>query len=736
MEGMRYLKEERSYQFRQYLDEVHKPGRRDPAVRCGNGESIIENGWKIIVKEDAADIIINAAKDLQDYFFTSMNVSVLLMKEEHLDQVIVKEKQIIVLATRDDLHETGKELHRPGSYRLVCTPQLIIVCGIDSRGTAHGCYYLEDIMNLKEAPIVKHQDIVRKPVFSPRIVHSGWGYDQYPDTQLSRIAHYGMDAIVVNIMDIDRTGGGYQDINHLIDRAAKYGIDVYLYSHFSSTKHPDDEDAERFYNSIYGTLFKTYPNAKGVVLVGESVEFPSKDERTTGKRYNITEKNGLPATKPSPGWWPCRDYPQFINCIKNAIRKHKPDADIIFWTYNWGWAPEEDRVALIKSLPDDITVMATFEMFEQIERENITNVCVDYTISFEGPGRYFTSEAEAAHKRNMRLYTMSNTAGLTWDFGVIPYEPVPFQWMRRYDALIKANQNFNLSGLVESHHYGWWPSFICEMAKWAFWEPRVDSRDIAFQIACRDFGKETAQDVINGWEKWSDAIRHYIPTNEDQYGPFRIGPSYPLIMHPNLSKTFLPKTLNLPAAWHSQASNKIFFTFYEPFEDARQTPVSRRIDVEISSLQKMLDMWQSGIDDIEKTVDRAPQNKGFNVEQMLNLGKFIRNCIVTTIHVKQWWKLNMMLRMEPDVEKSHRILDAMVDLAEAEIRNAENTIPLVEVDSRLGWEPCMDYTTSPAHLQWKIEQVKRVVSFEIPSYRECLSAQGMHFNGVTCERRE
>lgn len=717
-------KVERSYQFRQYIDEVHKPDRRDWDIHCDSNEVMIEEGWKIVIKNESSELIKNVAKDLQDYFFTSMNVSVLLVKVEDLSAFVNEDKKYIILATKEDMGIIGDDLSKSGSYRLICKEEKLIICGNDERGTAHGSYFLEDIMNIKEAPIIKHQDIVRKPVFSPRIIHSGWGEYQYPNTHLSTIAHYGMDAIVLPVTDIDRTSTGYQDINDTIERALSNGIDVYLYSLISSTKHPDDADAEEYYENIYGAFFDRYPLAKGIVLVGESVEFPSKDNRTTGKRYNVLDESDLPATKPSPGWWPCYDYPQFVNMIKNVIRKHKSDADIVFWTYNWGWAPEEERIALIKALPDDITVMVTFEMFEQIQSENITNVCVDYTIAFEGPGKYFTSEAKAIHERNIRLYAMSNTAGLTWDFGVIPYEPVPFQWVRRYDALLKANKEYNLTGLVESHHYGWWPSFVCEMTKWAFWEPRIESKEIAFIIACRDYGEKAAHTVIKCWEKWSDAIRHYIPTNEDQYGPFRIGPSYPLIFHPNLSKAFIDKRLKLPASWHSHSSNEIFFTFYEPFEDPRQSPVSSRINVEIESLQKMLALWQSGINFIEEALTETSEKKRYIGERLLNLGKFILNCISTTIHVKQWWKLNMQLRIETDYEKSNRILDKLIKIAEEEVVNAEKTIPLVEADSRLGWEPSMDYTTDAEKLKWKIEQVRRVISDEIPLYRSCLTLNG------------
>ena len=89
--------------------------------------------------------------------------------------------------------------------------------------------------------------------------------------------------------------------------------------------------------------------------------------------------------KVSSGWYPCEDYPIWLDCVKKVIRKYRADADIVFWTYNWGWAPEEARVKLVKRLPTDISVEATFEMFEKWVYDGAVGRCDDYTLSFEGP---------------------------------------------------------------------------------------------------------------------------------------------------------------------------------------------------------------------------------------------------------------------------------------------------------------------------------------------------------------
>ncbi|MDF2686512.1 MAG: hypothetical protein K0S55_1694, partial [Clostridia bacterium] len=452
---------EKNYEFRKELLEIYKTNRRNYNLIASDKEVFIDKAWEILIPRNAGRVIFNAAKDLQDYLFISMDVSLRLNKINEDDIIDETENNFktITFLTKEISDTYGcnfaKGLDTPRSYRFIASENKIILCGFDEKGTAQACFYFEDLMNLKEAPIVEKANETRKPLFSPRMVHSGYGLDMFPDPYLNHIAHAGMDAILVFTNDVDTTPQGYLDFNELIYRAAGYGIDVYAYSYLKSIKHPDAPDAESYYDSTYGRVFENSPDLKGVVLVGESVEFPSKDTHTSGK----LRLEGNHGGKPSPGWWPCEDYPQWLNMVKKVIRKHSPNADIVFWTYNWGYVDKEFRLELLKNIPTDISLMVTFEMFEKIRTGNIISSCVDYTLFFEGPGQYFISEAELARERGIKLYTMSNTAGLTWDIGVIPYEPVPYRWYERQQALHIAREKWGLCGLMESHHFGWWPSF-------------------------------------------------------------------------------------------------------------------------------------------------------------------------------------------------------------------------------------------------------------------------------------
>lgn len=49
-------------------------------------------------------------------------------------------------------------------------------------------------------------------------------------------------------------------------------------------------------------------------------------------------------------------------------------------------------------------------------------------------------------------------------------------------------------------------------------------------LAKRNFTDRYDDEGIAVWKLWSKGFSYYTSTNEDQYGPFRVGPTYPLYM--------------------------------------------------------------------------------------------------------------------------------------------------------------------------------------------------------------
>ena len=712
---------EPSYSFRKELDKVHKPDRRNSALTPTESEICVNESWCIVLPDDAAPLLEYAARDLQDYFQVSMNLNLPLRKTAAEHSIV--------------LEMDSKSGRKARSFEFTVTEKQIRITGSDPAGVAQGVYYLEDRMNLREAPFLERGSQWHERLFSPRMVHSGWGLDQFPDSHLNAIAHAGFDSVLIFVKGPNRTTHGPMDFNDLIGRCAKFGLDVYFYSYLPSFKHPDEPDAESFFEQSYGEVFRLSPKAKGLILVGESCVFPSKDERTTGKprpanigdkaaNANVTTDQDFSATidsRPNPGFFPCRDYPQWLNAVKKAVRKYAPEADIVFWTYNWGKAPADVRLELIRNLPLDVTLLATFEMFDPILKyPNHRMMQPDYSITNPGPGFYFRSEAQAAKERGLKLYSMTNTAGRTWDFGVVPYIPTPYQWFKRFRAMKKAQDDWGLSGIMDSHHYGWFPSEINECARWYFRSPETDPEEILRKIAERDFGKDAAPEALEGWKLWSKAIDSYTPGFDDQAGPLRVGPSYPLVFQPILYP-FSEGKIVYPSSPASPVGSRWIHPVYQPEQVPGMSYCGRRIAEDAKIMGAASEIWEHGTAVMRKMLEKVPESKRANAEKTVGVGIFCGHAIRTMVHVKRWWLLNKRLEIEYDPAKANALLDEMLELIEAEIRNVTETIPLTDADSRLGWEPSMDYIGGTWHLKWKLYQLNNLKEHTIPAYRKTVN---------------
>lgn len=679
---------ERNYEFRKRMHTVHKKNRRIKLTPPAVNQVEIDSSWCIWMPDVSNRVLYNAVRDLEDYFAVSMNVYLKVLKGGEIpDKAIVYDI---------DEKETG--------YRLTVSGSRIKLSGKTDRLCARAGYYLEDLLNFEEAPYVQIQDTQQTPMYSPRMTHSGFGLDEFPDAHLKNIAHAGMDAILVFVRGVNTNAlGKYQDFNDLIYRANGYGLDVYAYSYLRNEVYPEGEEGKKFYDELYGNLFKECPGFKGVILVGESCQFRSRDPRTSGMFHRENQdKNGKRLIdKPNPGWFPCSDFPELINMIKGAIHRYSPDAEVVLWSYNWGKVEKQPRLELIRALPKDITLQATFEMFEYVEREGVLDRMADYCLYFEGPGQYFDSEAKEAKEQGLKLYSMTNTAGMTWDIGVIPYVPAPYQWIKRYIQMERYHRDYGLCGLMESHHYGFYPSFISELAKYTFVEEHEDCESILRKIAVRDFSEDTADRVLEAFRLFSEGIAHIVTNSDDQYGPYRIGPSYPLLLFKN--------DVVLPNDPHARfPGNAICRPMYR--YDLSTPDQYKRIEHEIRYARIAEKSFDKGADILESVIPLIHEFKREEALRLVNLCRFIARCVTTAINVKLW-----------RIEKEKVVVNGMTEetraelirIADAEIENARKTIPLVEFDSRLGYEPSMEYMCDKERIEWKIATTEKVIKGEV-----------------------
>jgi hypothetical protein len=702
---------EQNYEFRKRLRQVHRPNRINPDLRPDADECAIDPNWAIVLPDDSASdkVVRTAALDLQDYLQISMGVYIPMRRES-----------CGIREIRFELD--AKTSSRTDAFLLQVGPGSIKITGKTGKGVFAGCIYIEDMMNLREAPFLTHGKVFCEPLIEARGVHSGFGLDDFPDHHLNAIAHAGFNEIYLFVREIGKCANSYCDIQDLIDRAELYGLDVMFYSYIPGYKHPDDQDAEEYFEKAFGSIFKHYPKAKGIMLVGETAEFPSSDPATTGKRWHESLWHGIPDSRPSPGWWPCRDYPLWINTVKKAIQKHKPDAKIAFSTYNWLWAPAEERRNFLETFPKDIQLLVPFEMFKSHRLDNgAYRQVMDYTISETDFSECCREEMEMAHQLGLRIGVTSMTCGTPWNFGTAPYIPAPMQWMKKFRTLLEAKKKHGADNFYDSHHMGWWPSIVTDLGRAAFRQPETDLEVMLRKLTVRDCGDKAADDIMDVWRLWSEAMTFFVASNENQYGPFRVGPSYPLVFHANVTRTMASKEIKFPTMKNAYAGSDWLKTFFQPFENANQSPYSFRRKPEMASQMKMLELWHAGVNKLTAVESLIPEKKRDLYHELLYLGIFIECFMITGINVNKWYQLNLQLLNSEDPSQSLRLLDEIENLAESEIANAQNAIPCVEADSRLGWEPSMEYMTDLWHLEWKIRQVRTMIDGDIASYRKMIN---------------
>lgn len=561
--------------------------------------------------------------------------------------------------------------------------------GATPREALQGCCRFEDMVRLVGDAGVEVGTRTFTRLFSPRMTHSGQEIEKYSDEHMDEIARAGMDAIIVFIEDPpDMTRNGRADLPALVTRAKRHGLDVYAYASFpvaASRMHPCDPGAPAYYEKLYGSIVTNAPGLKGLVCVGESVAFPSRDPKTKGYWW---KREGLADGLRLNGFWPVPDWVEWLTLVRDVTRRHKPDFDVVFWTYNWFRSPEEERLALLRRIPTDVSLLVTYVMGDDPVDEAGAKVTIDdYSITRPGPSRVFASEARVAGERGIRLYTMANTGGRTWDFGVLPYEPAPGCWIDRFSSMRRARRAWGLVGVMDSHHYGFTPSIVSELAKAAFTE---ETDEASFErmldgFAARDFGKENVAAVRLAWERWSAAMRIHCARSFAQWGPLRTGPTYPLVfLGEKLPEPLHPYYETYDGVRRGNGWHYLNDTFTIPSEELR--PWMSRLEAELA-------LWNEGCQALKSVLDRVPPDRRAESERQLGVGCFAGHCVRTLLNECRWAAEGLAGK------RRDRLLEILAD----ETDNVRGALVWAEKIKGLGWEPSMGFVSDPENLCWKLD---------------------------------
>ncbi len=746
-EVRRVLPTEDGYDYHKRLssEPVHVPRRNPQCQPTPDEMALPEHGWRLVWNQHSSPILDGAVHDFQDYLAKSMRVHLELAGQERLDDW-QRQSRTIVVGTRDQLPQCTAALKGPKDYEIAVTPDRITVCGFDERGAMFGLYNLEARMNLREAPFLPRDlKTVRHSLHDVRTVLSWMGWMEWPDPLLSHLAHDGFDGIFASVYanpNGDRTTADNstdfyarlmfrirrQDparVHDLIHRAARYGIKVYTPIIYQYQGTPESEAGLR---RLVRDLVKDFPDIRGYVLLTEGFWYQTWGSgRGAGDEYVRNWAN---------------NWTHAVGIVSEEVHKVDPTIEILPWEYNIDFRPQNAPMKryFIERLPADTIPLLTWENGKSFSIDGLQGHLIDYAVSQVGPAEATIAQIEEARRRGMKVYTNSDTFVCGAQLQTVPYQPCPYQWHARYQAL----QKYGINGTLESWSTGYTPSFMTELRAWYCWTDAPPLASLLEAMAARQFGPENKDKVLKAWDLFSQAIRLVPDTGPTMGTSNAIGNPLFFQEPPARTATFKHSWTdqgmwigNLGAEinpyWPFTVSRLVFYPdFTNHTNKAEQYargvsgieagPEKQVLPVFLKYLRLAADRLGEGLELYRAAALSSPPAKRAGALREVLIAEQIQRMLLSEHAILQFEDLRIQLAAQQDKSKAAGILDQMQTLLREEIARTELSNLAATRDSRLGFQFECDYVYTPYSLGQKLDVLRETLESQLPAYRKAIAA--------------
>jgi len=731
---------EQPYDYHRRLDKgpVHRP-RRDVAARPTEDEiALPAEGWTVLIHNEAGPLLRYGTQDFREYLRLSMNVQVGQSEHLSLDNW-AEQTGAIVAGTRDQLPGLGKGLQGPKDYEIHVSPQQIVVCGFDDQGVMHGLFNLEARMSLREGPFLPRDlKTVRHSLYQTRMVLSWLGWMEWPDTYLAHLAHDGFDSIFASVYanpngaKVESTEfysrvlqrNKKQDparVRDLIDRAAKFGIEVYTPIIYRFT---DDADSEAELRQLVRDIVTQFPEIRGYILL------------TEGFYYDQWGHHGQDVRK-----W-ARKWARAVAIVAEECHKIDPEIEILPWEYNIDFRPQQADIKryFISQLPQETIPLLTWENGKSFEIDGLQGYLKDYSINQVGPAEVTEAQIDETRKRGMKVYSKVDTFA-SWQFGTTPYIPAPYQWHRRYEKL----EQFGVNGTLETWSNGYKPSFMTETRSWYCWTDAPPIDTLLHSVAGQIFGRGSEDLVLKAWQHFSQAIQLVPDTGPSMGTNFAL--ANPLFFQPAT-----PRTMTLNHSWRDPVKWRGYFgatvNTYWPYTNTRmvfypdfsnRTDAAERYARRVSGivptkspdqvketavlpvfnkyLMLAADEFEAGLVSYRQAALKAPESKRIAALKEVLIVEQMQRMLRSLHAILEFEDLRLRLAKSEDASSNEAILDRMKTILTAEIARTEDSLMTAHRDSRLGYQFEQDYVYTPYVLTEKIALLKETRDKFLPAYR-------------------
>jgi len=571
---------------------------------------------------------------------------------------------------------------------------------------------------IRESPWLKSkgQDAISPRFISPYsaifgdvLMQSDFDKHYSPEV-LENVARMGLDSVWLHALLRDMVpskifpefGKDYeqrqQNLNRLIASAKRKGLGVYLFLNEPRgmpdgefyEKYPDTKGAPGRITDGTRCLCTSTQMVKDYIVEASKALFDNCPDLTGVILITASEAPTNCYFKSRDGKTPCprcvkRSGPQVVAEVSQLIEKgvhlSKPDAKVIVWDWSWMVVEEDPQEQIIKHLPDNVTLMVDYERGTPIERWGVKAEVNEYCLSVVGPSPRALAHAKLAQARNMPVMAKVQV-GNTWELGYLPYIPVPHLVARKFKSMLDAG----ISGAMESWTLGTYPSINWEVAQ-AFYKKPVPDIDTAVrEVASNLYGQRALPKVMEAWSIFDKTFQQYPFQIGLVYSSFvAYGPAHPMYFEPTGKKRRIMR-------------NYDHLNWTRPYGP----------EVIADAFAKMAAQWRIGVERLDEALNDVPADKKKEAAKDVVISRAVY------LYFKSLSNQTRFLIYRGQYKKKPQLLNKMGELVAEEIELAEQFHKIACSDSRVGYEPAMQYFYRPQDIRERIAACRYMLDVQIP----------------------
>ena len=464
-------------------------------------------------------------------------------------------------------------------------------------------------------------------------------------------------------------------LNRLVERAAKYGIRIYLYVNEPRAMDEDYFGASAQRKEYMGPKrgdLNSFCTSNPEVLdwLTRSMESLFTQVKGLGGVFTITASENYTScvSRDHKGCERCKDreYSDLIADVNRAIEKgvHNaaPDAKVIVW--DWGWKDNECE-AIISKLPKECWFMSVSEWSKPFERGGVQSSVGEYSISNVGPGPRALRNWAAARRQGLKCVAKVQV-NCTWEMAVVPQIPV-------MDLVGQHAQNLtqeSVNGVMLSWSLGGYPSENLKLFQ--SFRKGVDASQAIEQLALSEYGAKAGPIVREAWHACSEGFKNYpYHIHTVYYGPHHKGPSNPFYT--------TPTTFN----------STMVFGF--PYDNWKRWCAVYPVDVWIDLMEQSAQGFADGVELLKKAYATAGKKYLEGVAVQLNRAEAVRIHLQSAAEQGRFFEARDRMLKSDDPAERKECKEIMIKACEAEQELVKAMLPVLSSDSTIAFESANQY---------------------------------------------